>query len=638
MFRSHDMTKATLLGHSADREQIIQKLHKLGLLQLIDLKSSNIDLEAAVPTEEVRELSGLLLRVSHLASILKLAPVKQSFAQKLFGLETTEKNTVKRKEKATVVKESEAFLEKNESTLLALEEQYEAALEKIDEYKEYKSVINTLLYHNIPMDVLGETAHCRFTVGKMPTANLAPLKKELKKELKGHFDLEVQEADKRTSVIVIITLQSDTSKVNFLVKKYGLATYAFRSLPPSENPMEWVDEHIEQAEESREEAIENIEKLHGKLLHKAIFLREEIELIEERFEAVHKMKESKKFFVLQGWVTKTERNILKRNMREVIVLEEEPEAGEEPPVRLTNPGFYKPFEMLTELYALPKYKDLDPTFIVAPLFLIYAGFMLTDFVYGFGLVLLGSTLYFLFKRHAKGVSNMGISIGFIGFFSMIFGVLTGSYLGDAPKYFMGLETSQIAIWKDPLADPLYFLIISLIVGIVHLNIGLILGLTEDIRKKAWKTMMSDRVVWWVLQLAVLAFVLKLSLLGKILLGLTVLMVIVLQGPLGLLGMTGFMGDVISYSRLFALALSTAGIAMTVNLLADMMTGIPYVGFVLAAIIFISGHLFSFAMNALGSFVHSIRLQFVEFFSKFYEGGGDKFEPFKEERVYTEVRS
>ena len=97
-----------------------------------------------------------------------------------------------------------------------------------------------------------------------------------------------------------------------------------------------------------------------------------------------------------------------------------------------------------------------------------------------------------------------------------------------------------------------------------------------------------------------------------------------------------MGDVISYSRLFALALSTAGIAMTVNLLSDMLAGIPYVGFILAAIVFIAGHLFSFLMNALGSFVHSIRLQFVEFFGKFYEGGGDRFAPFQEERVYTEV--
>ena len=79
---------------------------------------------------------------------------------------------------------------------------------------------------------------------------------------------------------------------------------------------------------------------------------------------------------------------------------------------------------------------------------------------------------------------------------MLFGVLTGSYLGDAPKYFLGISTAELAIWKDPLADPLYFLILSLAVGLIHLNIGLILGVVEDVRQGKWKALMTERVVWW----------------------------------------------------------------------------------------------------------------------------------------------
>ena len=101
-------------------------------------------------------------------------------------------------------------------------------------------------------------------------------------------------------------------------------------------------------------------------------------------------------------------------------------------------------------------------------------------------------------------------------------------------------------------------------------------------------------------------------------------------------MTGLMGDMISFSRLFALSLSTAGIALAVNLLAELVIGTPIVGIILAAIIFLIGHMFGFVMNSIGSFVHSLRLQFVEFFGRFYEGGGDAFTPLKEERVYTEV--
>lgn len=636
MLRSQDMMKVTLLGHATERENVIQRLHKIGAMQLIDLKGSDLPLKNAVSSEEVREISDLLLRVSHIISTLKLAPMKESWSQKLFGFETEKRAKVRQKEKRSVVETAERFLERHENGLLALETTHDETKERLEELKEYRAVIRLLLEHDIPVDVLAETRRIGFTVGKIALASVTPLREELERELEGRLHIETRQTDSRTAVLIIITHKDDSQRVNFIVKKFGLATFAFRKIPPADRPMEWVEERIEEAERRITEAVESIRAQQGTLLAETIFLREELEILKERFEAIHKLKESKSFFVLQGWVPRSEVAAIRRGIGDAVIVEEEPTEQEEPPTKLSNPGVLRPFEMLTELYALPKYKDLDPTFIVAPLFLIYAGFMLTDFVYGLGLVLLGIIIYLLFRKHDESMRHISISIFLIGFFSMIFGVLTGSYLGDAPSYFFGIPTADLAIWKDPLADPLYFLILSLAVGLIHLNIGLILGLIEDIRKKAWRTLVSDRAVWWLLQAAILAFVLGNGLLGKILIGVTLLTVIALQGPLGLLGMTGFMGDVISYSRLFALALSTAGIAMTVNLLADMLTTVPYVGFLLAAIIFIAGHLFSFAMNALGSFVHSIRLQFVEFFGKFYEGGGDKFTPFREERVYTEV--
>ena len=109
-----------------------------------------------------------------------------------------------------------------------------------------------------------------------------------------------------------------------------------------------------------------------------------------------------------------------------------------------------------------------------------------------------------------------------------------------------------------------------------------------------------------------------------------------NGIIGLFDLTGFFGDVVSYSRILALGLATGGIAMTMNLLAGLVWGTPYVGFILAGIIFLVGQVFSFAMNTLGAFVHGLRLHYVEFFSKFYEGGGRKFEPFSFKRKYTEL--
>ncbi len=672
------MTKVTLLGHAEEREHAVERLHRLGAMQLIDLKRSGLPLENGLPADEIREVSDLLLRVGHVNSILKLSPVKQSWTQKLFGLETDRKAIVHRRTKAALLAETRAFLEMNEETLLEAERVYERALQEWEEFGEYWSVIQLLLAHTIPVEVLRETRRIRFQAGKLPTANLPSFRTELQRGLRGRFHLDARQEGKQTTVVVVVALQEDAETLDALVKRSGLAAFAFRRLPPVERPLAWVEEQLAEAEERIERCRATIAGFQPSLLDQSIFLREELELVKERLEAVNKIKQGKRFFLLQGWVPRSELPLLRRRMRGFGIIEEEscvtPDPGgrhdsdahvservlkmsdaeqsssphcsspparsvmepDEPPVRLDNPLWLKPFEMLTELYALPKYRDLDPTFIVAPLFLLYAGFMLTDFIYGLGLVVLGGALFALFRKRDRGVSDISVSIILIGAISMVFGVLTGSYLGDAPKYLLGLETSQLALWRDPLADPLYFLIISLIVGLVHLNIGLVLGLIEAVRKRAWRTLISDRVIWWLLQAAILAFVLKASLLGKLLLIATVILVIAMNGPLGLLGMTGFMGDVISYSRLFALALSTAGIAMTVNLLAEMLSGVPYVGLLCATLIFLIGHLFSFAMNSLGSFVHSIRLQFVEFFGKFYEGGGDTFTPFKEERIYTEI--
>jgi vacuolar-type H+-ATPase subunit I/STV1 len=181
------MIKVSLLGHGREREKTLLTLQKLGIMQLIDAKG--VDLEPALPAEDVREISDLLLRVSHVVSTLKIAPMKQHWSQKLFGLETREKALVKRKEKKQLIKEALAYLKTHEAEILALEENHEAALEELEELKEYRKVIRLLEEHNIPITVLGETRNVRFTTGLLPAQNMEPLQAELQKELKGRSTL-----------------------------------------------------------------------------------------------------------------------------------------------------------------------------------------------------------------------------------------------------------------------------------------------------------------------------------------------------------------------------------------------------------------------------------------------------------------
>lgn len=644
MFRPKKVEKATVYALNKDQNVLLSKLHKIGLLHVINLKTvkDSSELAPVIPTENLKYISELLLRISRIKTALDLAPAKLSFSQTVTGLDLMKKKKVNRKKPKELISEAEKFLERCEEPIARLEKKYSDLMAKLDEDKKLRQVIELFASHDLHLSLLEDTKRISISAGTMPLNIIHKLKEELKKDTEEHCQLMYKKETKKEAVIVTVTLKEYSSKVNFLLKKYGVKIFIIPPLPEADNLKKWINRAIEEAEKEKQSIISRISKYRENVFEETVVLREEVWILKEKFEALHKMVSSKSFFVVQGWVISKYKERLVEAVKETtnssFIEFTPPSEDEEVPVELTNPFYLKPFEMLTELYALPKYGDLDPTFIVGPLFLIYAGFMLTDFVYGLLLFIAGLFIIKKFGKYNIGLKYMSVNLAGMGFTTMVFGVLTGSYLGDAPSYLFGVTASQLAIWKDPMVEPLYFLIVSIVVALAHLNVGLVMGMMEDVRRKRWKAMISERLVWITLQIGIACIYFHMfELFGKVMIGLTLLSIIILSGPIGVLGVTGFMGDVISYSRLFALALSTSGIALAVNLLTQLVSGVPFAGFILATIMFIVGHIFGFLMNAIGGFVHSLRLQFVEFFSKFYEGGGDKFEPFAEERIYTEVK-
>lgn len=646
MFKPHKMKKVTVLGLNKDRSNVLLRLHGLGVMQPISLKTSKYKdiLENITLTDNLNIVSEHLIDVSRLVNILKIPPRKLNFTQKTFNLEFLDKASVKRKDVKEVLSESTSFFKKYKDDLTKLEDSYNECIEKDEQLQESKKIIELFASVNIPVEYLKDTRFTSIIAGVIPTQHIHKIRSELGKETNEHFYLVSKEYSKKESILVILALKEHISRVNFVIKRNNVSLLNIPDIPKEKDILAWVNNLIRLNEEAKKSIINEISSYQKKILREGVVLREELEILKERLEVLHGMLSSSSSFLLQGWiidknVPKLEKELTKITNEHVVISIDDPDKDDVPPIELTNPKFLKPFEMLTDLFALPNYGDLDPTFIVAPLFLIYAGFMLTDAIYGLFMIIIGWFMLKKFSKYSPGFKDMSINLIGIGIFTVIFGVLTGSYFGDLPNYLFGVTCDQLALWKDPLTDPLYFLIISLAVGALHVNVGLFLGSLEDIRKKKWKNLIKERLIWYVLQIGVVLLVFEpTAFIGKVVLGMSVLGVIFMAGPLGLLDITGLMGDIISYARLFALALSTAGIAMAVNLLANLVHGIPFVGFLLVALVFLVGHIFGFVMNALGAFVHSLRLHFVEFFGKFYEGGGDKFTPLKEERLYTDVDS
>jgi V/A-type H+-transporting ATPase subunit I len=219
----------------------------------------------------------------------------------------------------------------------------------------------------------------------------------------------------------------------------------------------------------------------------------------------------------------------------------------------------------------------------------------------------------------------------------------GSYLGNFLPDYLGISPPRLI---EPLSGlgVRSLLVFSILIGLAHVWIGLLVGLMQKLKLGLVKEAISDQLSWMILipsgAVLVCQFMGWISLswaallLPEIFFGASVAILLLTRGPISIMNVFSVLGNILSYSRLMALALMTGAIALVVNLLAGMAWGLGIFGVILAVLIFVGGHTVNFALNALGGFVHSMRLHYVEFFGKFYTGGGSSFKPFKVERTYT----
>lgn len=340
---------------------------------------------------------------------------------------------------------------------------------------------------------------------------------------------------------------------------------------------------------------------------------------------------------------------------------EEPDEGDDVPILLQNNAFARNFEWVLGMYSYPKYGKFDPTFIMSIFYFLIFGLMFADA--GYGLVLTVACFGIVHWCHPReGMKRFLMMFGYCGISCMICGVLFGAYFGNFPLAFMEnvlkipvnempnlslLPTleANVALLFDPLQNPMAFLIVSLGIGAVHLIAGMAVKAVLLCKEGKPLDALFDICTYWLLFAGIgVIFLNKIA--GFIVLGLGVVSVVATQGRdkkgvmkffgglLGLYDLVSYASDLLSYSRILALGLAAGVIGQVVNILATM-KGASFIGFVMMILVFCIGHVLNLVINVLGTFVHTSRLQYIEFFGKFYEDGGTPFTPMAPAERYAE---
>lgn len=329
---------------------------------------------------------------------------------------------------------------------------------------------------------------------------------------------------------------------------------------------------------------------------------------------------------------------------------EDPTGEDDPPVLLKNNAFARNFEWVVGMYSYPKYGSYDPTFIMAIFFCILFGMMFADA--GYGLLFILAAFVGVPALKIKGKLKKSITMfGWCGISCVVMGILFGGFFGDLPyeiaTNMFGAPEFKQALWIDPVTDPLSFLIVSLAVGAAHLIAGMAVKFYVLCKEGHVLDAILDIGLWWVLfaSVAVAALVPNVGI--WVLAGAALAIILTggrkeknwlvkpIKGFLSLYGLINYCSDLLSYSRLLALGLASSIIAMVLNIIGTM-PGNTVAGWALLIVVGIFGHLINIALNALGAFVHTSRLQYIEFFGKFYEDGGREFVPAAEIGEFTDI--
>ena len=625
-----NMKRLNMLAPKQDEHEILATLQRLQCVHITkeeateNFKKNNNTLNISLLEEEITRVKWAISKLTRFDTTK--AP--------LLGA----KPTITLKEASTILSsEKEALF----NTIISLEELEQENGECRGKLARISAVKEQLLPWQAFTEKVSELITTKYTMATLATVRKDGLDELLQAGLPELCNIEILSTQRELAYILVLAHQDAVETLMQSLKEIG---YVRVNLDVEETLQEKLAklQKEENAILERQAEIESEIETYGKETQRLKLLYDCLATQKEQQLAVEDTLQSKSTFFLSGWVPETlvekiEKTINKISTSTVLSFED-PKEGEEPPVLLHNNKAASPFETIVSGFALPSYTGFDPTAIMMPFFINFMGMMVSDAGYGLLMAILIPIIIKCLKP-APGTTKLMWVLAGGGVMTLVWGALYNTWFGFAP----------LPLLFDPVNNPMPVMGVCIALGAIHLFTGLGIAAYMNIRRGKVVDAIADQLSWALLIIG-LGLLLVVPNVGKVIAILGVLIILVTSGrettknPIkrllsglgALYGATGWISDLLSYMRLFGMGLATGVIGMVINQLVAMVFTVPYVGFILGSIIFVGGHLFNAGINILGAYVHSCRLQYIEFFGKFYEDGGIPFAPLSATQRYCYI--
>ncbi|MCK9443969.1 MAG: V-type ATP synthase subunit I [Tissierellaceae bacterium] len=643
------MSNFSLFAFDSERDKLLHQLQKFGYVHFTSLDDNEElieeGLEAVAIPKSIGEVDEEISKVKYAIDLLTKYYKKETGIKAMIkGMDNF--NFDQLEDKASNIDYLPVYHELRElsAELDHINSQMKDLGSQKDELRHWKGL-------EYPIDELKGFQKTKIFMGTSPKKMKEKFDKDLLNLNLTHVE-NISE-DKDNIYLFAMTASEEAEELNEILRNCGFSNIVLSGEKTPKEEIEFIDERLKELDHSSQEVKSSIDKLSEnlpdfQLVYEYLMNKKLRLMVSEDFLTTEKVN------VINGYIPSDLREefekAVKESLKDAYYLNIEDAKDDDPavPVLLKNSRFAETFESLTTMYALPRYNEIDPTPLLAPFYLAFFGMMVGDA--GYGILMLIGTLLVLKVANLPSTQEKFIRFFYYLSYSVIvWGVVFGSYFGGA---------IPIRGLMDPATQYQELLIISIVFGLIHLFFGLGISAYLSIREKRYLDALFDVGFWYMAVAGGIVFLLTaLMPLGPMINTISKYVMIAgmvgivltggresegvatktVSGLFSLYGISSYVGDFVSYSRLMALGLAGGFISASINMMVGMLFNIGFIGIILGVVVFLGGQLFNLFLSLLGAYVHTSRLTYVEFFSKFYEGGGEFFKIFRNKAKYINLK-